>query len=174
MRIRTVAIFTLGALLVSCSGGDKDVRKFIADTKKKTRGSVEALPLIKPPEVVSYVSDNLRSPFATSMSTTMLEDVASLSGEEKSVRDDMRKEEALEKFPLASLSLKGIIRSAGATWGLITDSQGYMHKVQVGNYIGHNSGRVVDITPSEVIIIEMWDDGSGNIEPHEKFLKLTN
>lgn len=172
MKIKTLAILTFAILLVSCSGDSGNVKKFVADTKKKTRGKVASLPIMDIPEQVSYTSRSLRSPFSKSGSAIDQEMV--FSRKEQAVRDLERKIEKLEQYPLASLKLKGVLESANTSWGLVVDSDGYMHKVQVGNYIGHNSGRVVEITPTKLIIMEKWDDGSGNVQEQEKYLKLTN
>ena len=46
-----------------CSGGQSDLQKWIAETKKKPGGRIQALPEVKPYESFVYSASNLRSPF---------------------------------------------------------------------------------------------------------------
>ena len=57
---------------------------------------------------------------------------------------------------------------------MIADSSGYMHKAKVGDYIGTNAGRIVEITANKVTIIEQLKNSTGEVKELEKSLKLTN
>jgi type IV pilus assembly protein PilP len=46
-------------------------------------------------------------------------------------------------------------------WGLIKDPQGIVHRVQVGNYIGQNEGRITQITDTDIRLNEIVPDGIG-------------
>ena len=51
-----------GLTLAGCSGGQSDLQKWIADTKKKPGGRIQALPEVKPYETYVYSATKLRSP----------------------------------------------------------------------------------------------------------------
>ena len=52
-----------GLSVAGCSGGQSDLQKWIADTKKKPGGRIQALPEVKPYETYVYSAAKLRSPF---------------------------------------------------------------------------------------------------------------
>jgi len=61
---RAIGIAVLVAVAAAgCSGGQSDLQKWIAETKKKPGGRVPALPEVKPYESFVYAASNLRSPF---------------------------------------------------------------------------------------------------------------
>jgi Tfp pilus assembly protein PilP len=54
-----------GLTLAGCSGGQSDLQKWIADTKKKPGGRIQALPEVKPYETYVYSATKLRVRGAT-------------------------------------------------------------------------------------------------------------
>ena len=52
-----------GLVAAGCSGGQSDLQKWIADTKKKPGGRIQALPEVKPYESFVYSAGKMRSPF---------------------------------------------------------------------------------------------------------------
>ncbi len=68
MKSMSGARVICAALLASCvaagcSGGQSDLQKWIAETKKKPGGRIQPLPEVKPYESFVYSASNLRSPF---------------------------------------------------------------------------------------------------------------
>jgi len=70
--------------------------------------------------------------------------------------------EPLEDFPLDTLRFKGTITKNGEKWGLIFAPDNTIHRVQVGNYMGQNHGRVIELTDTEIKLTEIVPDGLGN------------
>ena len=59
-----VLLAVFGTILVAgCSGGQSDLEKWIAESKKKPGGHIEALPEVKPYETFTYNANGMRSPF---------------------------------------------------------------------------------------------------------------
>lgn len=54
----------------------------------------------------------------------------------------------------------GTIRRNGKDWTLMQDPDGGIHRVGLGNYIGRNHGRVIDMGPTYVAVVEIVSDGS--------------
>jgi len=75
--------------------------------------------------------------------------------------DSTRPRQPLEVYPLDTLSMVGLLEQGDQLWGLIKDSQNTVHRVQVGNYMGQNEGRIIDINESAVYLVEIIPDGLG-------------
>ncbi len=144
-------------LLTACSQDISDLQTFIAQTKSAHVGSVSPIPSFKPYESFSYSASDLRDPFVP---TTNLE-------EDDTTRtsllnpDSTRPRQPLEVFPLDTLSMVGILEQNQQLWGLIKDPQNIVHRVQVGNYMGKNEGRIIDINESAIYLVEIIPDGIG-------------
>ncbi|MFN3397953.1 MAG: pilus assembly protein PilP, partial [Sulfurimicrobium sp.] len=55
---------------------------------------------------------------------------------------------------------KGTIQRPGATvFALIEDGDGGVQRVKVGNYLGKNHGRITEIAPSQITLVEIVPDG---------------
>jgi type IV pilus assembly protein PilP len=47
------------------------------------------------------------------------------------------------------------------SYGLVQTSDGLIHRVIPGNYMGQNDGRIIAIRDSEIEIVEIISDGIG-------------
>ena len=76
------------------------------------------------------------------------------------VRPDMsRLKEPLEQFELNELTYKGTMASqSGEVYGLVQRPDGSIASVKVGNYMGKNDGRIAQITPTQINLIEIVPD----------------
>jgi type IV pilus assembly protein PilP len=146
-----VLIASLGS--AGCSGGQTELQQWIAQTKKKPGGRIEALPEVKPYETYVYSSNNLRSPFQPQGPN---------AGGGSGVRpNSQRNREFLEGFSLDTLKMVGTFKVGGRFYGLVQSKDGLVHKVQPGNYIGQNDGKVTEITSSKISVVEIIPDGLG-------------
>ena len=59
-------------------------------------------------------------------------------------------------------------------WGLIKDPQNIVHRVQVGNYMGQNEGRVTNISESGIQLVEIIPDGIGGYIEREASIAIGN
>lgn len=141
----------LASLLAGCSGRDADLDRFIDATKKEAGGRVEPLPEVKPYEAFAYADQDLRSPFVPGGAATA-----------GGVRpDEHRNREFLEQFSLDTLKMVGTLDLNGMRYGLVQTRDGRVHRVVVGEHIGQNDGKVTDITPSKIGLVEIIPDGLG-------------
>jgi type IV pilus assembly protein PilP len=157
-----------GAHLAACGGDMDDLDAYINDVKARPGGRIEPLPEITPYESFEYVADieGLRSPFAPDTPQVA-------QGPGGGVRPDTeRSREFLEQFPLDSLRMVGTLDLGGTNYGLIQDSEGLIHRVVPGNYIGQNDGRIVGITESEIQVVEIISDGIGGYLEREAAVGL--
>lgn len=151
------AISLLATLsLVGCSTGFDEVQSQMAAIRQKPRGRVEPSPEFNPMPTFTYAAHQLRSPFAPPLGAEQ----QVLNTGKKVEPDITRPQEYLERFNLEALRLRGTLqRPAGPLFALVEDSNGGVQRVKVGNYLGKNQGKIVDITPTQVAIIEIVPDG---------------
>jgi len=155
LRLLGAALVCAGyAALTACASADSDLARFIEDTKKEPGGRVEPLPEIKPYETFVYTAADMRSPFLPSTPGAG----AGYSG----IRpDSKRNREFLEQFSLDTLKMVGTFKVRGNFYGLVQSKDGLVHKVQPGNYLGQNDGKVTDISASKISLVEIIPDGLG-------------
>jgi type IV pilus assembly protein PilP len=165
---RVICAAVLASCIVAgCSGGQSDLQKWIADTKKKPGGRIQALPEVKPYETFVYGAGGMRSPFQPLG--------PSAGGGAASLRPSSRRNrEFLEGFSLDTLKMVGTFKVGSNFYGLVQSKDGLVHKVQPGNYLGQNDGKVTDITGSKISLIEIIPDGLGGYIERPASLALTD
>jgi type IV pilus assembly protein PilP len=155
LRPLAVALACLGyAVLAGCTSADDELNKFIEDTRHEPGGRVEPLPEIKPYETFVYADSEMRSPFMPSAPGAG----AGLAG----VRpDSKRNREFLEQFSLDTLKMVGTLRLGGSMFGLVQTKDGLVHRVSLGEHMGQAEGKITDITPSKISLVEIVPDSLG-------------
>ena len=144
--------------IAACGGQMDDLDQYINEVKARPGGRIEPLPEITPYAVFTYVADaqGVRSPFVpdTPQVTT--------TGVGGGIRpDSQRSREFLEGFPLDTLRMVGTMDMGETMYGLVQTSDGLIHRVVPGNYLGQNDGRITDISESEIALVEIISDGIG-------------
>jgi type IV pilus assembly protein PilP len=147
------AVVLAACAAAGCSGGQSDLEQWIAQTKKKPGGRIQPLPEVKPYETFVYGASNLRSPFQPASPN-----LANGLGVRPTVR---RNREFLEGFSLDTLKMVGTFKVGSNFYGLVQSKDGLVHKVQPGNYMGQNDGKVTEITANRISLIEIIPDGLG-------------
>jgi type IV pilus assembly protein PilP len=142
--------------LAGCSASFDDVESQMEAIRAKPRGRVEPPPEFTPMPTYTYAAHQLRSPFAP---PTAADEVIQGNGT-KVEPDFTRPQEYLERFNLEALRLRGTLqRPEGPLYALIEDANGGVQRVKVGNYIGKNQGKIVEISPTQVSVVEIVPDG---------------
>ena len=142
--------------LAACGGDMDDLDQYINEIKAKPGGRIEPLPEITPYEVFTYIADaqGMRSPFVP--------DTPQSTGSSGGARPDRdRSREYLESFPLDTLGMVGTLYIGDTMYGLVQTSDGLIHRVIPGNYMGQNDGRINAIDESEIELVEIISDGIG-------------
>jgi type IV pilus assembly protein PilP len=140
------------ALLAGCSSRDSDLQEFLERTRKEPPSGVKPLPEVPEYESFAYSAGTLRSPFVPGGVT---------AGASNRAPDTNRNREFLEQFSLDTLTMVGTLRINGRLYGLVKTRDGLVHRVVPGNYLGQNDGRISDITPARISVIEVVPDGLG-------------
>jgi type IV pilus assembly protein PilP len=142
----------LGADLAACGSGQSDLQKWVDETKKRPGGHIQPLPEVKPYETFVYGASKLRSPFQPQ----------GPGGSQQSLRPNVRRNrEFLEGFSLDTLKMVGTFKVGSQFYGLVQSKDGLVHKIQPGNYLGQNDGRVTEISAGKISLIEIVPDGLG-------------
>ena len=175
MRASLIKLLSLmliaGFGLTACGSDMDDLDQYINDVKAKPGGRIEPLPEITPYEVFTYVADaeGLRSPFAPDAPHAA---AGIAAGSTRPDRD--RSREFLEQFPLDTLRMVGTMQLGETSYGLVQTSDGLIHRVVPGNYMGQNDGRIVQVNDSEIELIEIISDGIGGYLEREAAVGLAD
>jgi len=74
-----------------------------------------------------------------------------------------RQKHSLERFGIEDLNVYSIscVRESGCCYAYILDPDGFLHHLEVGEYIGEWNGRVEEITNKVVKVIELRPSKDG-------------
>ena len=169
--LRFVVLSLLCIVFTACSRNSDmaDLQQFVVEVSMRPGEPVEPMPVFLPYEAFTYSAASMRSPFDVPVMAGTGVGVESTS----TVQPDFtRTPEPLESFALTALSMVGMITRDGATIALIRDELGMIHRIGRGNYLGRNHGRVVQVTPDEVSIMEIVPAGDGGWVERPRTLAL--
>lgn len=147
-----------GALLLTACGGSSypDLDAYMAETKARPAGHIPPIPTFAAYKAFTYSAAGLRSPFQVPIEVKEITRLQRLTD----VRPDPnRTREYLEQFSIDTLAMVGTLQMGGTLWGLVQDTEGSVHRVKVGNFLGKNHGRIVELTDSYVALIEIVSNG---------------
>jgi len=141
--------------LTACSKDDfNDLRRYISDVKVRPKAPIQPLPEIKIVEPFMFKPDGLRDPFHAIERLEEPGNIKFAAG--GGIRPDTsRRREELESFSLDTLRMVGTLSMNSELWGLIRVNDGTVHRVQVGNYIGRNYGRIIRILEDKLELMEI-------------------
>lgn len=165
-----ILMLTATVALGACGSDMDDLDQFVNEVKARPGGRIEPLPEITPYEVFTYTADahGFRSPFVP--------DSPQIAGSTDSgIRPvEKRSREFLESFPLDTLRMVGTMQLGDTSFGLVQTSDGLIHRVIQGNYMGQNDGRITAIRDSEIELIEIISDGIGGYLEREAAVALAD
>lgn len=146
-------------LLVGCADRVSEAESKMAQIRSEPAIPIQDPPKPEPVEDFVYNASDVRSPFLPSSLLTKQNQLAKNEG----IKPDLtRKKEPLEKYELSELTYRGqIVSPDGKIHGLVQLPSGLIEGVTVGNYMGANDGRVVEITPTQINLIEILPDNRG-------------
>ncbi len=161
-HIKLVCGVSFALLLGGCDSRIDAVNQEMANIRNQPALPIEPAPVFNPVPSFNYSAQQLRSPF---LPNSLANELKIMSGK-RVYPNFSRQPQPLESYPLESLSLKGSMKgSSGQTVGLIQTPDGEIERVQRGNYMGMNQGRIIEITPTRIDLLEIVPDGrEGYIE----------
>ncbi|MBT8091565.1 MAG: pilus assembly protein PilP [Gammaproteobacteria bacterium] len=155
--------------LAGCGGNMDDLNRYIDEIKAKPGGRIDPLPEITPYNVFMYAADaqGIRSPFVPDTPQA-----STVGGGTRPDRD--RSREYLESFSLDTLNMVGTLDMNDTSYGLVQASDGLIHRVTIGNYMGQNDGRITEISESEIRLVEIISDGIGGYIERDAAVSLSD
>ncbi|MEE4662134.1 MAG: pilus assembly protein PilP [Halieaceae bacterium] len=170
--LNTNRLLALGlvVLLSACSSDEfADLDAFMEEKRSRPGGVIPPIPAFKAYKAFTYSATSLRSPFDRPIEIREISELQSVSTVEP---DENRPKEFLEQFTFDSLGMVGTLSRAGVDWCLIRDPEGGVHRVRVGNYLGRNHGKIVEMTDTYVAVIEIVSDGTDGWVERPRTIKL--
>lgn len=178
-----VAMLALCAPLAGCGGGsDADLRTYVAEVKTRPGTPIDELPPIAPYVVYTYPCDGA-VPCPDPFEPFFLEPPDPCSNPDApgcgpgttaggpSPNFDRNREE-LESFPLDGLRMMGTLEKGEQFWAILRGPDSIIHRVQIGNYIGQNHGKITEITEDRIVLLEIIPDGRGGWEERNAEMAL--
>jgi type IV pilus assembly protein PilP len=166
------------AVLLSCLAGCgnddfSDLNQYISRVKAEPKGAIQPLPEIKVVESFMFTPEGLRDPFKPLAQPEQPDEVAELSTGNGIKPDTTRRKEDLEAFPLEVLKMVGTVVMKSNLWGLVKADDGTIHRVQIGNYMGKNYGKIIRISTDKIELMEIVPDKPGSWREQQTSLALT-
>lgn len=180
-RWSTGLVCVVVALCLSgCVNRDKsDLQKFVAQALKRPGGTIPPLPPIRPYQSYLYQSagKSARDPFRSfqeAVPEAKVEESLTEDVDQRRYADEIsaHNREELENFELDSLRMVGTLQDDDELWGIIQDNAGTVHRVQVGNYLGRNYGKILNIQEDRIELREVVKDSEGRWEERQANLAL--
>ena len=161
----------LAALVAGCqSSSNEDLYAFMDEERAQRGGRIDPLPAYPPYVSVIYSAAGLRAPFEIPRTVVSRQE----TGTPSEPPNPNRPQEYLERFNFAELTVVGSIEMNNVSWALISEANGTVHRVQAGNFLGQNHGKIVSISDTEVSVIEIVPDGQGGWIQRPRSVKVRN
>ena len=175
MAIRGATLIVAAVALSGCVERDmSDLRSYSQEVLTRPGSRIDELPPLPAYEVYSYASANGADPFEPFYKEEAPPPVGGPVASGSGIRPNMeRNPEELENYSLDSLRMMGTLELNQELWGIIRSPDGTIHRVQVGNYVGRNHGKIVGISEESIDLNEIIQDGRGGWEERDAALALT-
>ena len=157
MRIQKLPmLLILSATVLSMTGCTDRIgmaEQAMTDIRNQPAQPIEPPPKAELVEDFVYSASTQRSPFLPPSLVNIQGPATSIDG----VRPDItRVKEPLEQYELSQLVFRGVVISPeGQQYALVQRPDGSVASVRVGNYLGLNDGRIVEITRTQINLIEI-------------------
>lgn len=155
-------LFSVSVCLIAlqgCGAGSDftELQAYMDEIKARPKGTIEPLPTFTPYEAFTYGATSLRSPFQPPIKV----DTASRPKGSKEIKpDESRVREFLEGFNIEVFEMVGTLSNQQGKYALVSGAGG-VNRVQVGDYLGRNHGRIVGIDEAKIDVVEIVPDGDG-------------
>ena len=155
----SVTTFMLSTALFGCGGGGySDIDGFMAEVNARPIQRIAPLPPFDQVPPFAYQASTERSPF---LPPVVVKRVEREKGGPKVTPDFNRVRQFLEQYTIARLSMVGTLAQSNTMFGLIEDSDGGVHRVRPGDYMGTDHGQIQRIDEGAIELIEIVPDGTG-------------
>ncbi|MFM2591162.1 pilus assembly protein PilP [Vibrio sp. TBV020] len=155
---RLVVLFCC-LVLGGCKANQDSLGDYITQVESQARKDVIDLAPVLDFDITQYASHQQREPFVLPQEALVLNQPKEKTDCWQPNR--RKKSGELERYPLSKLRLKGVMSSNNQISALVQTPAGNVLKVNTGQYIGVNNGRVTRVTETYLQINETLPDGLG-------------
>lgn len=150
-------------LLVGCgASSQEELQQWMAEQRNQTRPGVE--PISEPKKFAPqlYTQGGAIDPYSIQrLAQSIKRDLTRVADNAALLAPELaRRKEALESFPLDTVTMVGSLNKGGQPVALVRVDK-LLYQVREGNYLGQNYGRITKISETEVILREIVQDASG-------------
>ncbi|MEI8033898.1 MAG: pilus assembly protein PilP [Betaproteobacteria bacterium] len=165
--IITLLLFMTGILSACSTTDNEDLVRFVSESNNITHSPIAPLPLVAPYVPNRYLAFSLVDPFkprALGLPPPYLQGVAS-------GKNQNRRREPLENYPIESLKMVGVIKQK-EIFAYVKTPDNNFFLVKRGGYLGKNYGHILQVTETAIKFKEWVEDNNGNWEEQAKQLLL--
>lgn len=157
--VKVVVILLMFSILAGCKANQDSLEEFVVQVETRARKEVEELGPTSEFIAAQYQQRTHRPPFELPKEAIVL----AQPKVKKDCWQPSRRHRTgkLEQYPLSQLRLKGVMGNGNQVSGLVQTPKGNVVKVQKGQFIGLNNGRITQVTSQYVLINETLPDGLG-------------
>ena len=157
--MRAVAISLLAVAGCGASDDLSDLEDFMEEVRVQPVAQAHPLPPLEEPETFTYRALGRRSPFDPLPGSGAVEPGRAGA----SVATDLnRSRPYLERYPVARISMVGTLARGAVRFGLVRVDRAAVYRVEVGDYLGEERGRIRSIEPLAMQLLEIVPDGAGD------------
>ncbi len=167
---KACALFALLSLTGCADSGVQEVKDWMKQTQLDTKPRVQPLSEPKKFTPFDYTGKAEVDPFNPNKLLVVL---AKLQAKNSSglKKDETRRHEVLEGFPLDSIKMVGVLQQKGAFIALVQVDKA-VFQVKKGNYLGQNDGVITNITETQIDLKELVEDATGDLVERIATLEL--
>jgi len=166
-------------LLGGCVNSDmSDLENYAQQVRARKSGHIEPLPEFRPYQRYLYqaADQGKRDPFKPIFEEERQQQAIAAvdNAQQRKYIDEIknRNREELEQYELDSLRMVGTLQNKEDLWAIVKDPEGTVHRVRVGNYIGRNFGKIINISEDGIELREIFKNPQGVWEERKASLAL--
>ena len=163
MQVRKAILLALVLTLAGCSNpGDDELSQWMAEQKRQTQPKITPISAPKQFKPENYTQTSEFEPFSSQKLTQALKRESNQSASSGALvaPELARRKEALEAFPLDTMSMVGLMSKGGQPVALVKAGN-LLYQVRQGGYLGQNFGRVTKISETDITLREIVQDAVG-------------
>ena len=160
MKAGLLAASALAVLsLQGCAGDQDELQQWMEQQRREAKPSVA--PITPPKKFIpqAYVALSSVEPFSSQKLTVALKQEARQPNSLLAAEINRRKE-ALEAYPIDSMSMVGSVVRGGRPYALLRVDN-LLYQVKPGDYLGQNYGKITKISETDVTFREIVQDAAG-------------
>lgn len=177
MRARNrlyLSLLVSGSFLLSGCDGPANIdelQNWMDEVRARPGGPLPPVPEIAPYEryVFQGSDEDARDPFRPFNFVKQDRLTPAEVGLTDAIKQELaRNREELEGFELDGLLMVGHLQKGERYLGIVKAPDGYIYQVSIGNYMGKNLGKIIDITEDAILLREIFrNESSGRWEERE-------